>query len=112
MKFPDIYQQKKIFVFGLSLACAVLLALILARVFLAGEAEVDSAQADFTEIKYQSALKKLDDLKKVYQEGVLTNPLFLKLVSVFRLPLEAGSPGKDNPFLLPPPPEEILKKKR
>lgn len=81
----------------------LLLFLSFGRVF-SGEV-LEQAEANLTLAKYKSAILKISKLEDAYQAGIFNNQLFINLRSVFRLPLETGAVGKDNPFLLPLPPE-------
>ena len=105
----------------------LLLGFILWRVFLqvvpdisidnlsGADIEVDSLAMETTDnlnaIKYQSAIKKIEELKLSYQKNVFDLPLFSFLKSYLPLPLKTGIVGKDNPFLLPLPPDQILMQK-
>jgi uncharacterized protein YpmS len=61
-----------------------------------------------TEDKYQIALKKINELIKLYQSNIFSSSQFLSLKSFISLPLEIGLIGKANPFALPPSPAELL----
>ena len=71
-----------------------------------------AASDDFSLIlsatKYLASLKKTESLISNFNADIFNNPVFKSLEHSIRLPLQVGSQGKENPFLKPTPPEEIL----
>lgn len=100
-------EQKNNF-FIIALAATLLAAAIIAANVFLFKAETGGEIMEISDVTYENAVKNIDSLLKQYNADLFANPLFAGLKSVFKLPLEAGSVGKGNPFLLPIPPEDAL----
>jgi len=99
----DLSKKKKInFISTIALAVAFLL-LIVWQLFSTGVSSVGNGNLNLS--IYKSAAAKIARLQEAYNNGVFNDSLFIRLKSIFRLPLETGIVGKDNPFSLPLPPE-------
>lgn len=58
--------------------------------------------------RYEMASQKVEKLIKQFPGDIFYNPLLKKLEHSFKLPLKAEPLGKENPFELPLPPEQLL----
>ena len=99
----DLPKKKKINFISTIVLVAVFLLSILWQFLSTG---VSGGGADSLNLSiYSSAASKIATLQEAYNNGVFNDSLFIRLKSIFRLPLETGLVGKDNPFYLPLPPE-------
>lgn len=58
--------------------------------------------------QYQKSLKDINGLLAKYKPDIFTNPLFNRLTSFFKLPLEKGAVGNSDLFKQPIPPDQLL----
>lgn len=72
------------------------------------QAAQDSAELSILGSQYKIASQKVEKLIKQFPGDIFYNPLLKKLEHSFKLPLKAEPLGKENPFELPLPPEQLL----
>jgi len=108
----NLAKKKKIsFYLTVGLSAVFLLLIVWQLFFGNGSANEESTLISLNEESslsmsvYQSAIARIANLQEAYKDDNFKDPLFIRLKSIFRLPLEIGQVGKDNPFLLPLPPE-------
>ena len=58
--------------------------------------------------QYEIASQKVEKLIKQFPRDIFQHPLLKKLEHSFKLPLKAEPLGKENPFAIPLPPEQLL----
>jgi len=99
----NLAKQKKISLIAIIILTLLFLLAAFWQVFFG--AVLNQETVDLSLTQYQNATARLSKLEDSYKNSIFNNQLFINLKSIFRLPLEVGAIGKENPFLLPLPPE-------
>lgn len=98
-------KKKSLFLKGLILIIGI------GAVFAAITAFKGITQAEetfsFLAARYQASLERVEKLINDFPADIFQDPFLDRPEHAFKLPLKAD-PGKENPFKLPTPPEELL----